>query len=175
MKPLLLLISVLFALPCHAAETRWCTVTSFDSKDVLVYPPIAKAARVSGVVVERVRFTPDGNILGYEPVFGPAMLSISLGRQMQLWHPQTTATGNEPCQTLIIAHFRLFQWDDTSPHPATPPARFEASVVHLYADGITTEPVICADPIGVLFFKNPFQHMKYIARHWGRKLFHRTH
>ena len=94
------------ALVCHA-EPRWCSITGRGPNDTLIYPPIARAARVSGVVLGRVVFTTDGKFVRFEPVSGPKMLEISLTKQLEQWTFQTDATGDGLCQTLVIAEYRL--------------------------------------------------------------------
>src|SRR5579871_6391114 len=93
------------------ADTRWCSVTSLGEKQNLFYPPIARAARVHGVVLGRVIYLPNGGLQSYEKISGPGMLSDSLNRQLKEWTFNTNAKGDEPCQTLIIAEFSL---DDSS-------------------------------------------------------------
>ena len=64
------------------AEPRWCVVSGKDPSNTLVYPPIARAARVQGIVVMRMIYAPNGKVLRTEPVFGPVMLSNSVTSQL---------------------------------------------------------------------------------------------
>ena len=94
------------AAQCHT-EPRWCSITGRGANDTMVYPPIARAARVQGVVVSRIVYAQNGEVVRMEPVFGPAMLSDSVSKQLSQWNIKTDATGGELCQSLIIADFRL--------------------------------------------------------------------
>jgi len=91
---------------CHS-EPPWCAVSLKDTSNTLVYPPIARAERVQGVVVMRMVYVPNGMVMRTELVFGPAMLSASLTRQLLEWTLKTDAVGNDECMTLLIAEFRF--------------------------------------------------------------------
>ncbi|HWA93397.1 MAG TPA: hypothetical protein VG844_02260 [Terracidiphilus sp.] len=90
----------------HAKE-RWCSVSGQGTKVTLVYPPIAKAARVQGVVLAHVIYEPNGRVIRIEPISGPAMLTNSIKRQVIAWTLNTDSKGDEPCMSLLIANFRL--------------------------------------------------------------------
>jgi hypothetical protein len=96
------------------AEPRWCSITGRTPKDGFYYPAIARAARVAGVVLSRIIYSPDGTVLRVEPISGPRLLSDSLAAQMMKWQVQTDAKGSEECQTLVIAHFRMLDSRDTN-------------------------------------------------------------
>ena len=108
MKPWVMIVAgiVCAAAQCHT-EPRWCSITGRGANDTMVYPPIARAARVQGVVVSRIVYAQNGEVVRMEPVFGPAMLSDSVSKQLSQWNIKTDATGGELCQSLIIADFRL--------------------------------------------------------------------
>src|SRR5580693_9283481 len=108
------LASCAIAAVCHA-EPRWCSVTSQDPSNKLVYPPIARAARVEGVVLSHLIYAPNGKVQRVEPISGPPLLSDSLIRQMANWTVKTDATGEELCETLVIAKFTLLEGDRRPP------------------------------------------------------------
>jgi hypothetical protein len=102
----LVLALVSLAALCHA-EPRWCAVTGRDSSNKFFYPPVARAARVSGIVVGRLFFLPDGKMQKFEPISGPSMLAGMLDEQLGVWTLRTDVSGSELCQTIVIAEFDL--------------------------------------------------------------------
>ncbi len=116
------------ASPCQA-EPRWCSVTGRGPNDVLVYPPIARAARVQGVVVSRIVYLPNGKVVRVESIFGPAMLSESVSKQLSNWIVRTDAIGDELCESLLIAEF---QFDEPGVEtPAAGPTRGAPSILRM--------------------------------------------
>ena len=101
------------------AETRWCTVRLDAGRDTLTYPPIARAAHVSGVVIGRMLFRTSGEVVAFEKVSGPEMLVVSTREQTKQWDVTTAATGGELCQTLAIIDFKT-QGEDGA-HQQTAP------------------------------------------------------
>jgi len=61
-KTISILLSALFLASCCHAEARWCAIIGKDPADELAYPPIARAARVSGVVLSRIYYFPTGQV-----------------------------------------------------------------------------------------------------------------
>src|ERR1700760_2963794 len=113
----ILFLLTLSSLEC-GGDPRWCAVSAKDASNSLVSPPIARAARVSGVVVMRMVYAPNGKVVRTELVFGPVMLSNSITSQMKDWTVRTNDLGDELCETLVIADF---QFDDPDkPLPAIP-------------------------------------------------------
>ena len=132
----LVAISVLLgaAAICHP-EPRWCSITGKGPNDNLLYPVVAKAAQVQGVVVSRILYHPNGKVDGIEQVFGLPVLAEPLSRQLMQWTLKTDASGDELCQTLVIAMFRIL--DPTRIEPAEPLIETRASV---YRISVETEP-----------------------------------
>ncbi len=87
------------------AQVRWCLVTGTGAQDTLPYPPIARAANVTGTVIERVTFTPAGNVLGVEVVLGPKLIAEPVSHHLKDWQFHTDATGTQSCQVLVVADF----------------------------------------------------------------------
>jgi hypothetical protein len=171
---LLLILLVLAPTASSAAETRWCDVTGRGQNDTIIYPPIARAARVSGLVMGYLKFTPDGKVTGFEPILGPAMLRESLRQQFSTWTLQTRSTGTEACQALVVAKFELCglerSCEDDPSCPNDSAAGFEPSIVRIH----TRSPItwIC-DPAGTLSYGNPVRHAWYSTSRAVRKLFRR--
>jgi hypothetical protein len=152
---------------CYA-EPRWCA-TQKDPSNVVVYPPIARAARVSGVVVMRMIYAPNGQVGRTEPIFGPPMLSHSLTEQMKNWTVKTNDLGDELCVTLVIAEFR-FRDPDEPPLPPIPARPDPPSILRFW---ITDEVIIISDPGGYIS-NNPLRKFEYKVRRAMRRLFHKT-
>lgn len=161
------LFSAIAGLQC-AAEPRWCSVTGRGPNDTLIYPPIARAARVSGVVVMRILYTPNGKVLSTEPVFGPVMLSSTLTSQLNHWILKTAATGDELCTTLVIADFRIRYPDE--PLRPSPPQPNSSSILRLIVE---SEAIVISDPEGQTT-GNPFRIFEYKLRRGVKRLFHTT-
>ncbi len=101
------LLCVAISAIASAAEPRWCSVSSRDPSNTLIYSPIAAAAQVQGEARARIVYKPNGRIEKVEPVSGAAMLSGSLAHQLPNWTVRSRASGDELCQTLVIATFTL--------------------------------------------------------------------
>lgn len=61
-----------------------------------VYPPMAKAAHVSGTVILRVTIAKDGSIADLKVVSGPAMLQQAAFNAVQKWHYKPFLVDNQP-------------------------------------------------------------------------------
>ncbi len=113
---------ILIAVACGGrAEPRWCSLSGRDPSNKFFYPPIARAARVSGVVLSHLIYTPNGNVQRVEPISGPRLLSDSLAGQLMDWTVKTDAVGTELCQTLVIAEFRIVDENNDSTSVETKP------------------------------------------------------
>ena len=138
---LVLTIGVL-AVVCRA-EARWCAVAGLGSGQNLVYPPIARAAYVHGVVLERVIYLPNGAVQSFEFISGPRMLSAGLEQQMRDWTIKTNQSGEQACVILVIAEFNL---DKSSGQSTSYPV--DMSVSSILRIETTAEPVCLCDPGG---------------------------
>jgi hypothetical protein len=150
----LLLVLGSSAYVCHA-EPRWCSVVGGDPSNKLIYPPIAKAARVSGPVTSRMVYVPNGRVVRVEPIWGPRLLSQSVSNQLMNWTVMTDALGDELCETLVIADFRLNVPGEllpTEPLRSTPP-----SVLRLSVEG---QVLVISDP-GAELTWSPFGRLRY--------------
>jgi hypothetical protein len=162
------LLLTLLSLECRS-EPRWCAVSAKDASNSLFYPPIARAARVQGVVVMRMVYTPNGKVVRTEQVFGPAMLSTSLTGQLLNWTVKTDAVGDEQCMTLVIAEFRFHDPDEPSrlqPQEPVAPGILRVSV--------DSEVLIISDPAGTISSGNPFKVFAFKVKRVARHLFHRS-
>ena len=113
----------LLTLPC-AGETRWCALKEAPQHQ-LSYPPIARAARLTGTVIERVTFSPQGKVLRVEALSGPPLIEKSIRSDIFAWKLDTDAVGEQPCQALIVADFAF----GATPEPVT--SRQITSVLHI--------------------------------------------
>jgi hypothetical protein len=145
-------IALGFILMCQvatAADVRWCTITSKRNTDTLVYPPIARVARVDGIIIQRINFASTGKVLSVESISGPQMLATSTADQLKTWHLQTDATGDQDCQSLILVRYRIY-FDDPPPtekHPSIP-GMFQISI-----DGLS---LVISDPAATITKRRRF-------------------
>jgi hypothetical protein len=123
------------------AEARWCSITAIRSTDTLLYPPIAKAARISGIVLGRVTFRKTGTVDAVQVISGPVILARGLTEQLKTWSVTTDANGTEPCESLIVAKFTLIDPDaavrEAEPQPVTP---------SIYQVAVQDQPIVLSDP-----------------------------
>ena len=163
-KTISILLSALFLASCCHAEARWCAIIGKDPADELAYPPIARDARVSGVVLSRIYYFPTGQVEHVEAISGPAMLSRALSEQMNGWKIKTDPQGNDLCTTLVIAEFRLKLSDEVIKE--RPKNQATPSILYLSTD---SEPPIISDPASVIYW-SPFSRFKYAFRRIRAKL-----
>ena len=104
-------LSILFSVGLLAsfcnAEPRWCIILDKEPRGAPSYPEFARLARVRGEISIRIVYLPSGAVIGAEPVSGPEILSRSLIEESKRWTIHTDATGEAPCQTLVIAKYIL--------------------------------------------------------------------
>jgi protein TonB len=67
-------------------------------KTTPVYPPIAKAARVSGTVVLQATISKTGSIENLHVISGPAMLQQSALQAVRSWRYRPYLLNNEPVE-----------------------------------------------------------------------------
>jgi len=127
------------------ADARWCTMSSLGPGQNLIYPPIARAARVSGHVMERVIYSPGKGATSFEFISGPKMLSAALEEQMRGWTISTNAVGPDACMTLAVADFMLDE--NTGDSSANPIDISIPSILQLH---VFTTPICLCDPAGTV-------------------------
>jgi hypothetical protein len=164
----IVLLWALLSLRCQG-EPRWCAVSAKDASNALVYPPIARAARLQGIVVMRMIYAPNDKVVRTEPVFGPAMLSSSLTTQLLNWKVMTDAIGDEQCMTLVIAEFRFHDSDEPSRLQTQAPVA--PGILRI---SVESEILIISDPGGTLSTGNAFRVFAFKVRRLARHLFHRS-
>jgi hypothetical protein len=167
----ILIISLLAVLAMAAeAEPGWCSVTGKAAADRLSYPPIAKAARVEGVVVSRIIFEPNGKVERFESVFGPPMLFEFLEKEMSSWNLVTDAKGNETCETLVIARFRFKEPPSCNPPPDAP-AEYDFGTSTIVRLDLGATPYLICDPAATISSANPARIFFYKLKRGLRHLF----
>ena len=124
----ILVVVILLAAACRA-EARWCDVLGHDDSDKLTYPPIAKAARISGTVLARITYTPQGDVKDVTSVSGSPMLARPVATQLKTWHLKTNASGEDLCQSLAIIDFRIGSPASSSVRQSASGGMFRVSVV----------------------------------------------
>ena len=118
-------------------QTRWCNVTDFGK--TLVYPPIARAAHVSGLVSLRVYYERNGKVTNVETISGPVMLVNSATGQIKQATIGTDAPGAEPCESLFILDYQL---DDGKLPPLAP----SPIVPGIFRNTIRAYTLVLSDP-----------------------------
>jgi hypothetical protein len=165
-KILLLLVLIATVAGCCRAEPRWCAVTGIGENQNLIYPPIARAAHVNGVVLERVIYLPDGQVKEFEYIHGPRLLSAGLEQQIKSWSIKTDQRGEEECEALVVAEFQI---DEVSGQSVAKP--IDITVPGILKLGANTTPICLCDPGAEIDYGSIFQRL-------GRKIvriFHRIH
>lgn len=92
------------ALSAAHAQSASCGLTSIQESAPLNYPPIAKAAHVSGTVVLLATFDLTGKVTSVRPVSGPLMLQGSAIDYIRHWQANAS-TGPRECP--IAVTFRM--------------------------------------------------------------------
>ena len=131
-----ILFVVAILVPACRAEARWCDVTGHRDSDKILYPPIARAASISGTVLLRITYTPQGDVKDVINISGPRLLAIPVATQLTTWRFKTNASGDELCQSLAIIDFRIASPDSA---PARPPQSVPRSIFRV---SVVTEPII---------------------------------
>lgn len=140
MKSNRLLMFVAIGLACHIcqAQTRWCSITGTAKADTLLYPPIGRAARVTGTVISRITNLPSGPVVALETVSGPPLLATSVNGQMKSWTLRTEAKGTEPCQSLLVITFTLGNSESEK--------RSTTVIPGLYRMSLNANAIVLSDP-----------------------------
>jgi hypothetical protein len=168
----ILIISLLAgSVTAAQAEPRWCSIAGKAIADKASYPPIAKAARVEGVVVSRIIFQPSGKVAGFEQVFGPAMLAKSLEQQTASWILANDAKGDDLCETLIVARFRFKEPASCDPRPDVPTENDFSTPGILRLD-LSAYPYLICDPASTVTSSNPARLLFYKLKRGLRRLVH---
>jgi hypothetical protein len=90
-------------------------------------------------------YSPNGRVERVEAISGPQLLSSSLAGQMMDWTVKTDASGDELCQTLVIAKFTML--DSGQAAPEEPKVVAEPTVLRLSAEA-SPDPItyVIEDP-----------------------------
>ncbi len=93
------------------AQQEPCGLRKMTETTTPLYPPIAKAAHVEGVVVMLVNFKLNGEVEKIDILSGPEMLKIAATTYVQGWHANEY-TGPRTCP--IAVTFHLLREKDTA-------------------------------------------------------------
>jgi protein TonB len=86
------------AAPKKVSISAGVMVGMLVQKTTPIYPPIAKAARVSGTVVLQATISKTGTIEGLHVISGPAMLQQSAMDAVRTWRYRPYLLNNEPVE-----------------------------------------------------------------------------
>jgi hypothetical protein len=116
-------------------------------------------------------YIPNGKVQGVEAISGPRLLSNLLRDQLSNWAVKTDARGEELCETLVIANFRLR--GPGEPVPADTGQPEEPSILRLSIDG---EWLIISDPAIEIskVVRNPFVILGYKMKRAAKGIFGRA-
>ena len=91
-------------------------------KTVPVYPPVAKAAHVSGAVVLHALISKTGDILNLQIISGPEMLRASALNAVSQWKYKPFLLNGEPTEvdTTITVNYNFAGDDEAPPPPPLP-------------------------------------------------------
>ncbi|GGH00416.1 energy transducer TonB [Silvibacterium dinghuense] len=131
---LVVLLCGLFVPLCNA-EAQWCNRVTKVSGDPLFYPPIARAARVSGVATIRLTLDAEGKVADVAKISGPPMLLTFYAKQLQHWQFRADAAGH-PCQFLAIASFQI------GPNSITEAWKSQLPIGNILRFSVEAEPLI---------------------------------
>ena len=99
------------------AQQAPCGLTSMTETVQPVFPPIAKAARIGGVVVMLAEFDTKGAVKHVEVVSGPEMLRYSAISSVKTWKANPYS-GPRTCPVAIIFHLN---WNEKTLPPLVRP------------------------------------------------------
>jgi hypothetical protein len=116
------------------AETRWCSIGKANT-DTLIYPPVARVAHITGVVISRITFLPSGRVIAVDEISGPLFIAKNVSEQIKKWTVRTDARGEEPCQALLVAGFQIGDAESNEPKAKPVPPS-------IYRMEITAHPVV---------------------------------
>jgi Gram-negative bacterial TonB protein C-terminal len=95
-------LSLSVAGPCLAQQEP-CGLRKMTETTTPIYPPIARAAHVEGVVVMLVNFKLNGEVEKIDVVSGPEMLKIAATKYVQGWRANEF-TGPRTCPIAVKFH-----------------------------------------------------------------------
>ena len=167
----LIISSLAVSVMAAEAEPRWCSATGKAASDRLSFPPIAKAARIEGVVVGRIHFQPSGKVARFEQIFGPGMLAKSLEQQMASWTLANEAKGDDLCETLIVARFRFKEPASCDPRPDVP-TEYDFSTPGILRLDLSAYPYLICDPNSTVTSSNRARLLLYKVKRGLRRLVH---
>lgn len=131
-----LLLATLRAFPEQPAP---CGLTSMKTTTPLLYPPIAKAARVTGNVISLVKFKTSGEVERIDVISGPIMLRPNAETFIRGWQANPYG-GPRTCP--IVIKFML-----AVPGEKPPANPLPSDIQHA---NVTAEVLVISDPAAVL-------------------------
>ena len=100
--PILIIAVIGFTRNAQAQQAS-CGLTTMTEMVQPLYPPIARAARVEGVVVLLVDFDLNGTVQSVRAISGPEMLRLSATTSVKTWHANTYS-GPRTCPVAVTFH-----------------------------------------------------------------------
>ncbi len=100
------------------AQTSWCSYAVRIEAPLITYPPIARAAHVSGVVIGKLILSDEGVVQDFVTLSGPAMLVDRVSKEVKNWKFKQQQSAEHSCQALLIVGFTLDRDNNPDPTPA---------------------------------------------------------
>jgi hypothetical protein len=103
--PIAIALLLLSLSTASIAQQGACGLTKMTETATPIYPPIARAAHVEGVVVMLVSFKTSGEVEKLDIVSGPEMLKAAAATYVKGWHANEY-TGPRTCPIVVTFHLR---------------------------------------------------------------------
>ena len=92
---------------CSDCASDECPSDEAIESGSLVYPPMARAAHVSGEVSARIAFDQHGKAISVDQFIGSEMLRATTEAYLKSWHRQPLPSYMESCHSNILIEYRL--------------------------------------------------------------------
>jgi hypothetical protein len=132
------------------AQSAPCGITQTPTADTKFYPPIAKAAHVSGQVILLARFDHEGNSTVSQILSGPAMLRPAAKTYIESSRGMPSA-GSRECPIIVTFKLADATGCQMAPEPANPFIQIDPQ--HVFING---QVMMICDPAATITRKKRF-------------------
>jgi hypothetical protein len=144
-----LTMAIVLVSPLRAQDSN-CGIVQPPPLEAKFYPPIAKAAHVSGQVILLARFDHDGNATVSRIVSGPAMLRPMAQSYIEASKAKPS-TGSRECPIIVTFKLAAPTGCEMAPEPATPFSQSDPQ--HVVING---QAMMICDPTSTITRKKRF-------------------
>lgn len=128
---------------CQDCASDECSMDGVSESKQSTYPPIARAARVSGEVSARVAFDKKGYPTGLDQYAGPAMLKAATEEYLQSWKIKPLQY-IDSCHATVLIEYRLTAATEVIESDVKV---FKADPTHILVED---HPVLTVDPAATI-------------------------